>query len=122
MARDSGDPYARASYLKALDEVRTERAARRLDVARAQFAKRHGRDIGRVEDLLAGPDPVLRDLPPAHPHFGADFAWVLDPASGQIVSSFYRRRYGLHVHPADAVRRERWRAGREPQVAGGGGT
>jgi len=112
MAREADDPYARAEYLKALDEVRTERAARRLDDARAAYRRRRGRDIERVEDLLAGPDPVLRRLPPAHPHFGADFGWILDPASGPIVSSFYGKRYGLHVHPSDAARRERWRAER----------
>lgn len=110
MARNSDDPYARAGYLKALDEVVTERAARQLDTARTEYWRRHGRDIERVADLLAGPDPVLRDLPPAHPHFGAHFEWKLDPASGEIVSSFYGKRYGLHVHPLDAARREEWKA------------
>jgi hypothetical protein len=118
MAQQSDDPYARAGYQKALDEVLTERAARRLDAARARYWRRHGRDIERVTDLLAGQDPVLRRLPPAHPHFAADFEWQLDPDSGQIVSSFYRTRYGLHVHPLDRERRERWRRER---AAGGAG-
>ncbi len=123
MARSSEDPYARAGYLKALDEVVTERAARRLDAARAEYWRRNGRDIGRVADLVAGRGPVLRRLPPAHPHFGADFGWTLDPESGQIVSSFYGRRYGVHVHPLDAARRERWKAERgvaSPAAAGEG--
>lgn len=123
MARQAHDPYAEAAYLKALDEVQTERAARRLDRARAAFIERRGRDIERVEDLLAGPDPLLRRLPPAHPHFGDEFGWTLDPASGQIVSSFYGKRYGLHVHPSDVARRERWRRERETGSGGaqGGG-
>jgi hypothetical protein len=112
MARSSADPYARAGYQKALDEVVTERAARHLDAARARYWSRHGRDIERIADLLVGPDPVLRGLPPAHPHFGDDFEWQLDPVSGQIVSSFYRKRYGLHVHPLDEERLERWRVER----------
>ena len=113
MARSSDNPYSRAGYLKALDEVVTERAARDLDAARTDYWRRHGRDIARVADLLAGPDPVLRSLPPAHPHFGDRFEWSLDPDSGQIVSSFYGKRYGVHIHPLDAARRERWRAERE---------
>jgi hypothetical protein len=120
MARNSEDPYARAGYLKALDEVVTERAARHLDAARTEYWRRHGRDIERVGDLLAGPHPVLRRLPPAHPHFGADFEWILDPASGQIVSSFYGKRYGVHIHPLDAERRERWKAERKSGRPEGG--
>ncbi len=118
MARSSDDPYARAGYQKALDEVVTERAARRLDAARAAYWRRHGRDIDRVADLLAGPEPILRRLPPAHPHFGADFEWRIDPGSGEIVSSFYRKRYGVHVHPLDEERRERWRSEREASGRG----
>lgn len=120
LARTADDEYARAGYLKALDEIQTERVARRLDKARAKYQRRHGRDIERVADLLAGPDPVLRRLPPAHPHFGADFEWVIDEESGQIVSSFYRRRYGLHIHPLDAERRERWRIERQRRHAARG--
>jgi hypothetical protein len=36
LAADTEDGYARAEYLKALDEVATERRARRLDAARAE--------------------------------------------------------------------------------------
>ena len=66
------------SYLKALDEVATERRARLLDAARAAYRSRFGRDIARVEDLVRGPSPLLRRLPPAHPHFPG-FEWELDP-------------------------------------------
>jgi hypothetical protein len=120
LAASTEDPYAEAAYLKALDEILTESAARRLDRARIRYWRRYGRDIERVEDLVAGPRPVLRRLPPAHPHFGDRFGWELDEASGQIVSSFYGTRYRLHLHPADRERRERWRVLREGQPAGEG--
>jgi hypothetical protein len=116
MADNSDDGYSRAEYLKALDEIEVERAARRLDDARDAFEMRHGRDIDRVEDLIVGPDPVLSRLPSAHPHFPG-FEWALDAESGQIVSSFYRTRYRVHVHPLDAARHERWRSEREGRAA-----
>ena len=65
-----------------------------------------------MRDLRAGPDPVLRALPRAHPQLDG-FQWILERETGEIVSSFYRARYGLHVHPSDAARRERWRAEHE---------
>ena len=108
LAESTGDEYARAAYLKALDEVVTERRARLLDAAREVYRSRFGRDIARVEDLLSGPSPVLRRLPSAHPHF-AGFEWRLDPETGEIFSSFFKGRYRPHVHPLDRARRERWR-------------
>jgi hypothetical protein len=116
MADSAVDGFARAEYLKALDEIEVERAARVLDDARDAFAQRHGRDIDRVDDLIAGPGPVLSRLPAAHPHFPG-FEWTLDGESGQIVSSFYESRYRVHVHPLDAERHERWRAERERRDA-----
>jgi len=108
LARNAQDEYARAEYLKALDEIETERRARYLDAAREEYWRRHGEDIDRVEDLLRGPDPIVSQLPAAHPQFG--FArWVLDEKSGQIVSSYYRKRYELHATQRDKQRRERWR-------------
>jgi hypothetical protein len=86
------DPFARAEIEKALDEVETERRARFLDRAREEYRSRFGHDIAAVEDLLEGPQPVLRELP-AELH---GWEWVLDPASGRIVSSYYGRRYELH--------------------------
>jgi hypothetical protein len=93
------DEYAKARYLKSLDEIGVEKAARRLDAARVEFFQRNGRDIERVTDLLAGPRPVLRELPPAHPHFPG-FGWEIDPKTRQIVSGFYGSRYRLYHHSA----------------------
>ncbi|MEE9609245.1 MAG: hypothetical protein V3U03_16010, partial [Myxococcota bacterium] len=107
LARRAPSEYVRAGYLKVLDEVETERRARQLDAARAEYRRRHGRDIAALRELLEGPQPLLRGLPAAHPHLDG-FEWVLDPKTGEIVSSFYRSRYELHVHPLDAARRERW--------------
>lgn len=119
LAESAGHGYERAEYLKALDEIETERAARFLDDARAEFWERHGRDIERVEDLLAGPEPVLRALPLAQTQLEG-FHWVLDEESGQIVSSFYGIRYGLHEHPLDRERRERWREAARVRAAAKG--
>jgi hypothetical protein len=100
------DEYAKARYLKSLDEIETERAARRLDQARLAYRHRRGRDIARVEDLVAGPAPVLRELPPAHPHFKG-FGWYLDPETDRITSGFYRSRYRLYHQRAKARDAER---------------
>jgi len=102
------DEYAKARYLKSLDEIDTERRARLLDQARLEYWRHHGRDLVRVEDLLRPPDPVLRQLPPAHPHF-LGFGWMLDPETDQITSTFYGSRYRLFNHKRDAQRLQRWR-------------
>lgn len=106
--RSAEDEYSRAEYQKALDEIQTERAARFLDAARDAFERRFGRDIARVEDLVAGPNPVLRGLPPAHPQLDG-FRWRLNQETAEIISSFYRKRYQLHVHPTDRLRQKHWR-------------
>jgi hypothetical protein len=108
LAASTDDEYTRAEYLKSLDEVETERRARRLDRARDEYRRRTGRDIQSVADLLRGSPPVLRELPPAHPHFPG-FGWELDPKTGRIVSSFYGARYAPRIHEADVERRESWR-------------
>jgi len=107
LVETSADPRTRAEYLKALDEIDTERRARLLDQARSIYKKRHGRDIERVEDLSTGQRPVLRKLPPAHPHFSS-FAWEIDPETGDIVSGFYGARYRPYEHIRDKERRQRW--------------
>jgi hypothetical protein len=86
------DPYAKAEYEKMLDEIETERRARFLDAARRAYRKGHGEDIRSVEDLLKGPYPVLQKLPP-EPH---GWEWVLSEENGEIVSSYYERRYRPH--------------------------
>ena len=117
LVRTAEDEYARAEYGKALDEIQTERAARFLDAARDAYGRRSGRDIAQVEDLVAGPNPVLRRLPPAHPHLDG-FRWRLNGETAEIVSSFYRKRYQLHVHPTDRLRQEHWRELRKAQPSG----
>ncbi len=109
LAAEAEDEYARAEYLKDLDEVDTERRARLLDRAREEYQRRHGRDIERVADLLAGSRPVLRALPPAHPQFEG-FRWEIDGETGEIVSSFYRARYRTFETASDRARRELWRS------------
>lgn len=104
------DPYRRAEYEKALDEVETERRARVLDHARATYRERHGTDIDRVEDLVRGPGAVLSALPP-EPH---GWEWMINEQSGEIMSSYLRNRYRINVHPLDRERQEQWNL-REPQ-------
>jgi len=115
LARTSVDEYQQAEFLKALDEIETERRARVLDAAREEYRRRNGEDLREIGDLLRGPAPILTRLPPAHPHF--DFpVWRIDEATGEIVSSYYRSRYRLHRPAHDDERRERWRKGQEPGV------
>lgn len=90
--RNAPGERAKAEYAKALDEIETERRARKLDAAREEYRRRHGRDITRVEDLITGPDPVLRRLP-AELH---GWEWILHEQTGEIVSSFYKARYQVH--------------------------
>lgn len=104
LARQSDDPDRRRAYELAVLEIEVEQRARVLDAARSAWRERHGRDIGRVEELLAGPEPLLRALPPLPD--GAH--WMLDPATNEIVSSTLRRRYLVYIHPTDQERRKAW--------------
>jgi hypothetical protein len=105
------DEYAVADYLDTLAEIETERFARMLDRARAEFSRRNGRDIRDPAELWSGSLRVLRSAPPAHPQVAGQ-RWTLGD-SGEIVSSFYGRRYRVHVHPLDEAQRRRWRGERE---------
>ena len=107
LVESSEDPYAQAEYLKALDEIDTERRARLLDQARIIYVNQNGRDVERVSDLASGSHPVLHELPKAHPFFPG-FVWQISPDTGEIVSSFYGARYRAHEHPFDKRRRKRW--------------
>ena len=109
LIQNAPDEYTRAEYLKAHDEIETERRARLLDQLRAVFVQRNHRDLREPAELWAGPLRLMRKMPPPHPHFEG-FEWVLDAESGRIVSSFYGARYQLHVHPLDQLEREAWRA------------
>lgn len=115
LIRTAPDEYARAEYLKAHDEIETELVARMLDRARAAFAERHGRDIRQPAELWQGPLRVMSEMPPPHPHFPG-FEWAIDPKDGQIVSTFYKTRYRLHIQADDAERRKRWRSGAEEKA------
>jgi len=106
LVQGAPDPYARAEYEKALDEIQVERLARRLDAARAAYVRANGRDIERVEDLVAGPAPVLRRLPP-EPH---GWEWVIDSESGAIVSSYLRHRYRARIDPGSRRMLRDWKA------------
>jgi hypothetical protein len=109
----ASDPYEKAEFEKALDEIETERRARYLDAARAEFQRRRGRDIARVEDLLRPPDPVLRELPPElH-----GWEWGIDAKSGRIVSSWYGHRYEPFIHSAVRAERDAKKA-QEQQLEG----
>ena len=124
LIREAPDEYARAEYLKAYDEIQTERWARQLDGARVLFWRRHGRDLKDVAELWQGPKRLLRAAPPPHPHFEG-FGWVLDPDTNEITSTFYKARYRLHIHGLDEGMRARWRADleaeRSAQNEGSGG-
>jgi hypothetical protein len=112
LLRQIEDPWKRAEYEKALDEIETERRARYLDQARGVYRERVGRDIKRVEDLATGRDAVLAELPP-EPH---GWGWVVDEKSGRIQSPYYGRRYRLNMNEVDRQRVEHW-TGRDPLSA-----
>jgi hypothetical protein len=102
------DPHAKAEYEKMLDEIETEKRARFLDAAREAYRKGHGEDIRAVEDLLAGPYPVLKKLPPElH-----GWEWVLSQETGEIVSSYYGERYRPHYSGEERAARDGWRVER----------
>ena len=120
LIRTAPDEYARAEYLKAHDEIETELRARLLDRARSLFQQRNGRDVQDPSELWEGPLRVLREMPPPHPEFPG-FTWAIDPDTGEIVSTFYKSRYRLHFHPADAAMRARWRSGDDTAASAPGG-
>jgi hypothetical protein len=112
LARREPDGYKRAEYERALGEVETERRARFLDRARAEYQRRNGRDIASVEDLLGGKSPVLREIP-AEPN---GKGWQLSEG-GEIVSTFYGSRYVVHRNPIDEERRLKWHAERPAEAS-----
>jgi hypothetical protein len=119
LVKQTDDAQRRRQYELAVLEIEIERRARVLDAARAAYRERTGHDIARVEDLVQGPDAVLRALPDLPD--GSE--WILDPASNEIVSSLLRRRYLVYIHPSDQARREAWvREAQARRGAGGGGS
>jgi tetratricopeptide (TPR) repeat protein len=79
----------RLHYSAALREIETERRARFLDAARAEYVRRFKRDLSRVDELVSG--RVLRSLP-ADPY---ERGWEISEESGEIVSAGIRYRYRL---------------------------
>ncbi|HEU4430905.1 MAG TPA: hypothetical protein VFT98_19255, partial [Myxococcota bacterium] len=90
MAQQTTDAIERKKFEEALMEVETERRARFLDAARAEYVRRYARDIESVDDLVSG--GVLRALPPDP--FGK--GWMLGETA-QIVSKHVRYRYGVKL-------------------------
>ena len=111
LIRDTPDEFARAEYLKAYDEIETERRARYLDAARSEYWRRHGEDIREPSDLWLGSRAVIHareHVPPPHPHFPG-FEWAIDEETKEIISTFYGQRYRLYIHSADLGMRREWR-------------
>ena len=63
LIEDAPDEYVEAEYLKAYDDIETERRARYLDAARVEFWRRHGRDIRGPAELWSGPGRVIGRMP-----------------------------------------------------------
>ncbi len=109
LVRTTEDEAAKADYQSALDEVQIEWRARQLDEARENYEKLHGRDIEFVEELVLGNQAVLSALPDAEPSsvpasLRRGSKWLLDDETGAIVSSYYNRRYELHIDEHDPSR------------------
>ena len=90
----TNDERERQHYTLALKEIEIERQARFLDASRAEYVRRHKRDIQRVEDLVTG--GVLRALP-RNPF---DSGWELDEDTGEIVAVGVGYRYRVKLDPA----------------------
>lgn len=91
MLQQTEDVWERAGYEEALREIETERRARFLDAARAEFVRRHQRDIASVDDLVRF--GVLNALP-EDPSGGS---WVIAAENGEVVSSALRYRYRVKI-------------------------
>ena len=102
--RQTEDLGERARYEDALREIETERRARFLDAARAEFVKRHKRDIASVDELVSG--GVLRALP-GDPFEGG---WEISPLTGEIVSKEVRYRYGVKIDAGSRAILDQFRA------------
>ena len=104
MAHQAKSDEERVPYVTALREIQTERVARYLDAARAEFVRRHERDIASVDELVTS--GLLRKLP-VDP-FGV--GWELSPFTGQIVSKHVRYRYGVKIDATSRALLDQFRA------------
>jgi hypothetical protein len=104
LVRSTEDEAARAEFQAALDEVEIEWRARSLDRARGSYQELHGEDIDFVEQLVMGSKAVLPGLPDPEPSslpvpLRRGSKWGINEETGKIVSSYYGRRYEVHVDP-----------------------
>lgn len=102
LVRQTEDEDAKAEYQAALDEVQIEWRARALDRARESYRKLHGEDIEFVEQLAMGSKAVLPRLPDPEPSslpapLRRGSRWTLLDETGEIVSTYYGRRYQVHL-------------------------
>ncbi len=100
-----------AIYQGALDEIDVEIKARYLDRAREAYEELYGRDISSVDDLTSGDHPVLAELPPPEPRdlppaLSKNDRWYVDPKTGRITSTYYKRRYRVNVRAVG----DQWKA------------
>ena len=123
LLRTTEEEAAREGYRAALDEIEIEERARMLDEARARFGQREGRDIISVDELTEVAPPLLAALPSPEPSslpvaLRRGSEWQLDPDSDRIVSTYYGKRYQLHVPASDRERADRWAEERRLREAG----
>lgn len=112
MVRTAPDDDAKAEYQAALDEIEIEWKARELDRAREAYKKLFDEDIDFVEQLVMGSKAVLARLPNPEPsslppQLRRGSRWVIDPEDGRIQSTYFGRRYEIHVDSINRARRER---------------
>jgi tetratricopeptide (TPR) repeat protein len=125
LVRTTEDEARRAGYQAALDEITIEWRARELDRAREAYQKLHGVDIEFVEQLALGAKAVLPRLPDPEPPslplpLRRGSKWEIDEESGQIVSSYYGRRYEVHVDAYSRTKLETMRRQDEPAAPDSG--
>lgn len=123
MVRTAPDESAKAEYQAALDEIEIEWKARELDRAREAYRELFGEDIDFVEQLAIGSKAVLASLPDPEPsslppQLRRGSKWVISEADGHIESTYFGRRYEVHVDPIDRARRARLSAADENARSG----
>lgn len=124
LVQGTENPVMREGYMAALDEIEVEKKARFLDRARDAFNTLHGRDIMTVDELVSGPNPILRGFPSPEPEslppgLTRNSIWKLDLESDEIISTYYGYRYKLHYANWEREKAERWAAARERRARGG---
>ena len=111
LLRSTEDDETRAKIQAGLDEIELEHKARHLDRARSIFKELAGRDITAVDELIEGPNAVLRRLPSPEPDalpevYARGSVWRIDPKTDRIVTTFVGKRYEVHFSGYDQKRLE----------------